>query len=411
MALDGRRGALRIPNQDDYAAPPEPFRPAPAPKPPAAPKPAPKPAPAPAKVPVVAAKPKPLPAPKRNEAGYVNPDGSVERAEPAPVTPAPPPVKVPAPAPAPVPPKAVLPPPPPASVPPPRPPSAPATPTPVVGVDQANYAGGSQYFNESTGQYEYPDGRTSQTPLQNTTTGATTGTAATPASTSPVAPKPAPAMAAAFTPPADPKRSALEQALIDQLTRTATERDKFNASVREQIMAQLSKKDTPDITDPDLAPQQAAFSKAARRGNDRTRAQMAERMASQGNLDSGAFDSAVERGLENTGGLEAANAANLVGQRLQQRRADLQSVMQLGAGIMTADQQQELQKQMALLDADIRRTQFEGDLGLRQKLGGGQLNLGLLQLLQQNTQFNDSLGFDIGRYANESARNALLGLM
>jgi hypothetical protein len=34
-----------------------------------------------------------------------------------------------------------------------------------------------------------------------------------------------------------------------------------------------------------------------------------------------------------------------------------------------------------------------------------------LQLMQQGQQFNDSLGFDIGRYANESARNALLGLM
>jgi hypothetical protein len=207
--------------------------------------------------------------------------------------------------------------------------------------------------------------------------------------------------------------SALERSLLEQLTRTANDRDKFNASVKERLMAQMDAipKGAPSMEDPDIAQQQAAFSRVARRGNERTRAQMAERMAQQGNLDSGAFDSVVERGLTNTQEMEAANAASLVGQRAQQRLAELQTVMQLGAGIMSNEQQQELQKQMALLDAEIRRTNFAGDLDLRKKLGGGQMNLGLLQLMQQGQQFNDSLGFDIGRYANESARNALLGLM
>jgi hypothetical protein len=199
--------------------------------------------------------------------------------------------------------------------------------------------------------------------------------------------------------------------LLEQLTKTANERDKFNASVRERIMAQLEPKPGPTMDDPDIRQQQAAFSRTARRANEQNRAQMAERMAAQGDLDSGAFDSVVERGLANTQGLEAQNAADLVGQRLQQRMAELQTVMQLGAGIMTSDQQQELQKQMGMLDAELRRTAFEGDLGLRKVLGGGQMQLGLLDLLQRDSQFNDRLGFDIGAFANNAARQSMLGLM
>jgi hypothetical protein len=44
-------------------------------------------------------------------------------------------------------------------------------------------------------------------------------------------------------------------------------------------------------------------------------------------------------------------------------------------------------------------------------MGGGQMNLGLLDLLTRNKQFNDQLGFDIGKYANQSARDSILNLM
>jgi hypothetical protein len=235
------------------------------------------------------------------------------------------------------------------------------------------------------------------------------------------------------TPTFSSEPSALEKSIMEQLTRTANERDTFNASVRDRVMKMLEPKDTPSLDDPDIAPQHAAFRSAARRANDRGRAQMAERMAQQGQLDSGAFDSVVERGLANTQALEAQNAADLVGNRMQQRMAELQTVMQLGAGIMSGDQQAELQKQMALLDSEMRRSQFAGDLGLRttlgtgdlnlrnrlgtedinmrKKLGAGQMDLGLLELLLRNQNFNDQLGFNIGAFGQNAARQSILDLL
>lgn len=339
----------RRPTQDGWedVEPREPFRPAPAPAPAPAP-PAPKPAPAPPK-PKPKPAPAPKPAPRPGEVGFVNPDGSVEAEERE------------------APPVAAAAPPPTAPVPPPPPPPPPA---PVAAPTPAPQA---------------------YTPPADATV----------------------TQAQAFTPPADPQRSALEQSLLDQLTRTANERDKFNAAVRDRIMQQLEAlpQGAPSIEDADLAPQQAAFSSAARKAEQRNRAAMAERMAAQGNLDSGAFDSVVERGGMNTQSLEAANAAQLVGERSRQRLAELQTIMQMGAGVMSADQQQELQRQMALLDAEIRRNSFQGDLSLRKTLGGGQMQLGLLDLLTKNQQFNDQLGFDIGAFANNAARDAFLGMM
>lgn len=293
--------------------------------------------------------PGPAPLPEGwDPGGRQNPDGSVEAPEPPP--PATPP-------PAPVPP------------PPPPPPAAPPVPAPVAASAPAP---------------------TSVAP-----------TSATPSAATPAPATPAPASAP----------SALEQKLLEQLTATANQRDTFNAAVRDRVMAMLQPTEAPSIEDPDLAPQQAAFTSAARKANERRRAQMAERMAAQGNLDSGAFDSVVERGLADTQSLEAGNAANLVGQRMQQRMAELQTVMQLGAGIMSSDEQRQLQQEMALLDAEMRRTQFDGDLNLRKTLGGGQMNLGLLDLMMRNSQFNDQLGFKIGAFGQQSARDSILNLL
>ena len=64
-----------------------------------------------------------------------------------------------------------------------------------------------------------------------------------------------------------------------------------------------------------------------------------------------------------------------------------------------------LQERLAMMDAELRQLGIntQGNLGeleiaLRRELGFGQLNLGLLQTMLQNSQFNDRLGFDIGQY-------------
>jgi len=205
--------------------------------------------------------------------------------------------------------------------------------------------------------------------------------------------------------------SALEQKLIDQLTQTANQRDQYNQAIRSRLLDMIAPKPAPSIDDADIAPQQAAFSRTIRRANDRNRAATAERMAAEGTLQSGGFDSAVERGMRDVELAEANNAAGLVGEQLQRRMAELQSALQLGAGIMTNDEEKELRSQLALLDNEMRRTQFAGDLDLRKRGLGGQLNLGLLDLMMRDSQFNDQLGFNIGMYANQAARQNLLNLL
>jgi hypothetical protein len=70
------------------------------------------------------------------------------------------------------------------------------------------------------------------------------------------------------------------------------------------------------------------------------------------------------------------------------------------------------QERMAALDAEVRKygIDTQGNLGhlevaLRKELGLGQLNLGLLNALLGNQQFNDGLGWDMGKWAAEQNAN------
>ena len=51
------------------------------------------------------------------------------------------------------------------------------------------------------------------------------------------------------------------------------------------------------------------------------------------------------------------------------------------------------------------------DIELRRQLGSGQLNLGLLEALLRNQQFNDQLGFDMGKFGSEGNRDAIMELL
>lgn len=91
------------------------------------------------------------------------------------------------------------------------------------------------------------------------------------------------------------------------------------------------------------------------------------------------------------------------GQQLQVGLANLDSSTKLYLGQLNAQMQQagySTQERLAAMDAEVRKLGIntQGDLGqldiaLRSTLGTGQLNLGLLQTLLGNNQANNSLGF------------------
>lgn len=119
------------------------------------------------------------------------------------------------------------------------------------------------------------------------------------------------------------------------------------------------------------------------------------------------------------GGVETANfQAQAIANELQSKRAEVQNALSQLGGLITADQQAALQKQLADLDAQLKTLGIStsaqtaaNQLAVQQALGVGGLNLGLIQALLQNQQFGDSLGLNAAEYEaylNNQAGQSLL---
>lgn len=213
-----------------------------------------------------------------------------------------------------------------------------------------------------------------------------------------------------------------------------TPSQQLQAMVREQLMGMLGQDvNQASITDPDLAPQARAFQSAIDRATAAQRRQLVHQASREGWADSGGFDeraaALAQQGAQTIGAFQA----DLVGQKLQQRRDQLQTALAAAMQLGLTEEAQDLQRQLANLDAMLQRegyslqerlgnldaelrrlgitTQSElgrRDIDVRRELGIGGLNLGLLQTLLDNQQFNDRLGFDIGALAAGLNRDALL---
>lgn len=123
---------------------------------------------------------------------------------------------------------------------------------------------------------------------------------------------------------------------------------------------------------------------------------------------------AAERAGQQSGLFES----QIVGRELQNRRDQIKEAIQQFGSTLSGDQMRALQKQLADLDAQIKRESLAQsgslgaqDIGLRRDLGTGQLNLGLLGLLLNNQQFNDSQGLQAALAQAGLNRDALLAAM
>lgn len=193
----------------------------------------------------------------------------------------------------------------------------------------------------------------------------------------------------------------------------------------------------PTINDPALKGQADAYSLAQTRAKERARSALAERMAGEGGqgTSSGAFSNDLVGLEQQQGENEAGYNAGLVGTELQNRRNQLMAAATLAGNTLNAEEQRALQKQIADVDAAIRREGLkeqgrESDIDAELKRLGintqaalgtednairrlattGQLNLGLLQALMQNQQFGQSLGADLGKF-NASQGNSYLNAL
>lgn len=149
---------------------------------------------------------------------------------------------------------------------------------------------------------------------------------------------------------------------------------------------------------------------------DRAMAAGREAMAARGQLQgmtTGANDAALQSSYENVGADKGGFQANLIVDQMKQKQQKLQSMLQLGAGQLTAEEAQGIQKQMALLDARIKEMDLKQsgnianrDIDVRSQIANGQLGLGNRQEDDLMSRFYDTMGLNVGN--QESALNQWL---
>ena len=134
-------------------------------------------------------------------------------------------------------------------------------------------------------------------------------------------------------------------------------------------------------TTPSSVRQADAFGANQERASRNFISDIAERQGPLANI-TGESRLAAERLGQTTGAFEA----QLIGRELSARRDEIAQALQGLSGRITADQQAQLQRELATLDNAIQQQQVgiqRDDLGLRRD-----------QLSQQDRQFMDRLGFD-----------------
>ena len=169
---------------------------------------------------------------------------------------------------------------------------------------------------------------------------------------------------------------------------------------------------------PEIAPAITANQLAEQRAEERARRSLAEMAAREGWSDSGAFDSQLLGLMQNRAQREGAFEGSLV-QGLGDRQArDLMTSLAMGGQLLSDQDRLALQRYGIDTDAALRReglgaqTSLGGrELDIRDRLGSGQLNLGLLGALLQNEQVGQNLGANLGMFSAGLNQNALLSLL
>ena len=145
-------------------------------------------------------------------------------------------------------------------------------------------------------------------------------------------------------------------------------------AIHAAIMRLLARGEKP-VGEQDIASQYGPASHALERGAQRTRMAAAERAAAgggnQGGAGGGAFDANVNAINEGLGQQQGELAANLTGRELMARRGDVANALQFAQG----EERTALQLQLSQIDSQLRREQMG----------------------QQNQQFYDTMGYNMGR--------------
>jgi len=160
----------------------------------------------------------------------------------------------------------------------------------------------------------------------------------------------------------------------------------LEAATREAI---LNKLNTPEVNAESLrnSPQFQAVQLAGQRAEERQRAQMAERASKDGWNDSGGFEGEINGLQQARGEFEASELGNLAQSEVEARRAEISQGIQFAMASGQFDKAQMLQKELANLDASLRRegmsqqnSQFFSDLNERARQSNNNLGFNYTDL-------------------------------
>jgi hypothetical protein len=184
--------------------------------------------------------------------------------------------------------------------------------------------------------------------------------------------------------------------------------------VRNSYLQQATQGTQVDRNDPNFRQQADAFGAIQDRTRRQYQSEAAERLSAQGLGNSGAMENERRLSNENAANAQGAFESQLVARELQNRREEIQNALTNLRGMISADQAAELQRQLAELDAALKREGVSAQTGLGQqelalkdKLGMAGINVDLMRALLQNQQFGTSAGIQIGEI---EANNYLRGL-
>lgn len=154
-----------------------------------------------------------------------------------------------------------------------------------------------------------------------------------------------------------------------------------------------------DMNNPAIVAQRTAFERGNDRARGRERLAAAERAAARGTLGTGGFDANLAAAEQGAGDRAVDFESQLMRSELQGQRDRVQNAIQLATQSGDAAQARALQERLATIDNQLRK---EG-MTMQNKLGQGQLGLGLLQALLGDKRAGDALGFNyaaLGQQAN-----------
>lgn len=177
----------------------------------------------------------------------------------------------------------------------------------------------------------------------------------------------------------------------------------------DQVARQMQQGLTVDPNDPVLRAQSDAYAANIERQRRNAVADNVERVGPYATGAMQGFDlMSRERAGQATGQFEA----DLVGRELQNRRDEIQRALQMMQGVLSEDQRAALERERMALDAELQRlgittaaSTAANELGVREMLGIGGLNVDMMRALLQNQQFGDSLGLQTAQAEFDAMRD------